>query len=273
MDTPTISQKGLAYWKFGQGGPPVLLIMGFGMRGFAWDNQSSEISNHRTVAYYDHYGVGASQPLPRKKNTMEDMANDALHIMDELGWDDAHIVGVSMGGMIAQHLTLMAKERVRSLSLLASSAGGLLQPKPKLKGVGCFLKILSAKGPEQRVKAVQSLLFPKEYLQKITQEQHQAMSKVYGYSPDKVTMRAQLRAVMKHNTKAHLHQVEHATLIMQPTQDLMIHPKNSDTLHKLIPNSTILRFEDAGHGFIRQCKERINSALLDHFAQVDGLAS
>ena len=176
-----ISKRGLAYYKLGESGTPVMLVMGLGMHGHAWSLQAEHLSKHHQVACFDHYGLGKSQPVPKGMNHMRKMADDALDIMDELGWDKAHLVGISMGGMISQHMALMMPERFLSLSLLATTAGGFLRPIPTWKWFQRFPRLATAGKPETRAQAIKSILFPPDYLKELSDEQHQALESVYGH--------------------------------------------------------------------------------------------
>ena len=136
-----------------QGRPAVLLIMGLGMQLVAWppafvkglvdqgyrvirfDNRDIGLSQH-----FDHLGVPNllfeslkhRVGLPVKAPyTVHDMAADAMGVLDALGVGRAHVVGVSMGGMVAQRVALAAPERVLSLASIMSSSGARYLPGPK----------------------------------------------------------------------------------------------------------------------------------------------
>jgi pimeloyl-ACP methyl ester carboxylesterase len=138
----------------GGAGVPVLLIMGLGMQLIAWPDalvQSLVDAGHRVIRL-DNRDIGLSQHFDhlRAPNllftalkhrlgfaikapyTLQDMANDALGVLDTLGVDQAHIVGASMGGMIAQRVALSAPQRTLSLTSIMSSSGarGLPQAQP-----------------------------------------------------------------------------------------------------------------------------------------------
>ena len=123
MPTAPTRHTALHYTVQGDAGPPVLLIMGFGAGAAEWQALATELARDHRVLAFDHAGLGASGPL----GPGLDMAGLVHHIeslLDHAGWPDAHIVGMSMGGMIAQHVALDRPGRVRSASLLVSSAHG-----------------------------------------------------------------------------------------------------------------------------------------------------
>ena len=106
------------------GGPPLLLIMGMSGTALHWGEPFLDLlrADFDTIAY-DHHGVGASTPLEGPITTRE-MADDAAGLLGALGLDDAHVLGISMGGMIAQELALNHPERVRTLTLGCTYCGG-----------------------------------------------------------------------------------------------------------------------------------------------------
>ena len=107
--------------------PPILLINGMGGEALTWSHVLIEgLLNHGfSVLRFDHRDIGASDKIVNWKSgepySLEDMAQDALAVLDTLGIERAHIIGYSMGGMIAQRLGLSYTERVKSLALVSTS--------------------------------------------------------------------------------------------------------------------------------------------------------
>src|SRR5580698_5968775 len=110
-------------WRMDGAGPPLLMIQGVGAYGTAPNPQVALLSKNYTSLRFDKRGIGASQPVAVPL-TVEQMAADGLALMDRAGWVSAHIVGHSLGGLIALQLALTAKSRVRSLSLMCTFARG-----------------------------------------------------------------------------------------------------------------------------------------------------
>jgi pimeloyl-ACP methyl ester carboxylesterase len=135
------------------GRPAVLLVMGLGMQLVAWPPAFVQALQHEgfRVVRFDNRDIGLSQHLDhlgvpnllldslkfrvglsvRAPYTLQDMAADALGLLDALGIDQAHVVGMSMGGMIAQRMALAAPQRVLSLTSIMSSSGARYLPGPK----------------------------------------------------------------------------------------------------------------------------------------------
>ena len=138
----------LRYTLCGQG-EPVLLVMGLAMSGRGWRGQVEDLSKDFTVCSYDNRGVGDSS-TPIGLYTTRALAKDAFGLMDHLGWDRAHVVGISMGGMIAQHMGLLRPERVRSMALISTHMGGLAG-RPSFQGTKAFVGMQTTTG-EQRLR-------------------------------------------------------------------------------------------------------------------------
>src|ERR1043165_2031505 len=110
--TAQLPYKGcnLSYQLLGSG-PPVLLIQGVGVHGSGWSPQVSPLSKNFQCLSFDNRGIGLSQPATRKL-TVDQMAEDARALMDAQGWHSAHVVGHSLGGLIALNLALGNPRRI-----------------------------------------------------------------------------------------------------------------------------------------------------------------
>lgn len=264
----TDSTPRLAYGLEGASGPPVLLIMGFGMSGVVWRPQVEALREGHRVVWYDHLGVGDSEPPPSWP-TMATMARDAERLLDTLGWQSAHVVGVSMGGMIAQELALSAPSRLRSLTLIATHPGGLRACLPSGEGLLRFVQA-NVGGPAERVRALKRLLYTPEFLAGVDEEQmDRRMTDMVGKRAARATVRGHLGAVLRHRTEARLGSLRIPTLIVRPGRDLLIAPRSSDTLAREIPGARVVRFDDAGHGLTFQCAAALNRELALHVAQAE----
>jgi len=257
----------------GETGTPVLLIMGLSVRGAAWRFQVPDLATRHRVCWFDNRGVGESD-VPPGPYSMAQLAGDAAALLDHLGWEDAHIVGVSMGGMIAQHLAVHHRDRVRSLSLLATTPGGPAGRFPPLPGAFHFARVLFARG-DARLDAVARLLFPPEARRELDPAWlSEILRDDFGTRQPKAGRRGQLRAVMGHDVRRRLGELAGVpTLVVKPEQDILVRPGESEKLHRGIPGSTILRLPRAGHGLLRNTAGELNPALLDHMARADSARS
>ncbi|MBW2686211.1 MAG: alpha/beta hydrolase [Deltaproteobacteria bacterium] len=240
----------LSYQVFGSQGAPVLFVMGFGMPGAVWGPQVDELQNDHRCCHYDHLGVGESDRGPFLR-TIPAMADDA----------------VSMGGMIAQELALRSADRCESLTLVATHGGAPVAALPTLRGLRFFVQGLFG-GPKNRMRSLPRLLYTDEFLESIGPKALRSHLDVrLGHPPALRTVLGQLYAVWRHSTESRLSQIQLPTLLVRPGKDILIRPTQTDRLAERIPNTRVLRFDDAGHGVTFQKAAELNAALRAHFAE------
>lgn len=259
----------ISYETRGQAGSPVLLLMGLTMPGRVWRFQIPDLAARHRICWYDHRGVGDSD-VPEPPYSMSQLAADAVGLLDHLEWADAHVVGVSMGGMIAQHVALEHRSRVRSLSLIATSPGGFWGRIPTLGGLGELLWG-TVGGREARRRSMSRLLFPPEFRKRAERRWiEDVLDHDFATPPPRAGRRGQLAAVLGHDARDRIHTLEGLpTLVIQPARDRLVRPSQCGRLHRMIPGARLLTVPDAGHGVIRQSAEIVNEALLRHFADSD----
>jgi 3-oxoadipate enol-lactonase len=234
----------IAYETHGSG-EPVLLIMGFGAPRQAWMVQIPALAERFQVIALDNRNAGESEVTPHC--TMELMAADAMAVLDAEGIGSAHVVGLSMGGMIAQHVALNHPERVRSLSLCTTTCGG-----------------------PQAVQAAPDVLAGLMGLQGATLADPQVLDK-FGWilfprdvpRPPMAAVQAQLMAILSHNTYERLPAIAHRTLVLHGTDDVLIPPDNANVLAERIPSSRLEWIPGSGHGFNFQEPHTFNRILID----------
>ncbi|MDX9719778.1 MAG: alpha/beta hydrolase [Myxococcota bacterium] len=264
----------------GSQGSPVLMLMGFGMSIKGWLRQRPALASSHRLVLLDNAGIGGSDPPPRRRWSMRDMAADALTLVDALELPSVHVVGVSMGGMIAQQLALDAPERVRSLSLVVTHPGGrfLLPP---LRGLRLFAQLnflpigRLARSPKlsnspdgaKPVDTLLELLFPMPYIESRREE----LQRLFSYPPSPAATRlSQLWAVLAHQPGARLSLLSAIpSLVVGAAKDVLIEPKASEVLASRINAQRFVLMPQAGHGVMFQCHEALNRHLLEHFAETD----
>ncbi len=258
----------IAFWRHGERGPRVLLIMGLGMRGLAWRPQVEGLAPTHRLLTFDNRGIGESDDGPRGLS-MALMADDARRVLDAAGWDDAHVVGVSMGGMIAQELAIRAPARVRSLSLIATHAGGPITWRPPLTGLRGFLEV-NLLPPEQRFAALAYLLYPADFLRVVDRAQIvQRMRDQLGGRASATARRRQLAAVMRHDTRARLASVTAPGLVICAGRDALVRPAACRALGRQLPGARLVELDQAGHGVTFQCARVVNGHLARHIARAE----
>lgn len=265
-----IHDHSLWYELAGETGSPVVLVMGFGISGRAWAPQVEELSKHHRVLYFDNRGIGDSESS-KTAYDFGDLADDTAALARHVGFERAHFVGVSMGGMVCQHLATRHPELVKSLTLIATHPGGGVRHLfPTLRGLKLFVRANTSHG-DKRIEALRHLLYPPSFREQARPEDdfEDGSMEVFAVPADTVTRANQVKAIFKHDVTRELPDVTAPTLVVRPGQDLLVRPRHSDRIHARLPRSRMLRFDDAGHGVTHHKARELNAALLEHFAAAE----
>jgi pimeloyl-ACP methyl ester carboxylesterase len=195
------------------------------------------------------------------------MAADAAALLDHLHIDSAHIVGASMGGMIAQEFALRYPARVRTLTLACTTPGG-----PHSAGhkelmantdVAMQIEDMQAALSPKRINEMLLQLFSPEYIAHPGPEFAQMMMSTLQYPPTIEGLRAQTAAIRDHDTYDRLPQIKAPTLVIAGDADPLIDPENSRILAARIPNAELVLLPNLRHGFNVEQPGQTNAALLD----------
>jgi len=262
----------IAYERFGDGDRPlVLLLMGVGMRGAAWGEATTRLRDHGyAVVTLDNRGAGDSE-TPRRPFTMATMADDAVAVLDALGAERAHVVGASMGGMIAQELALRHPHRVAGLGLVSTSAG-----LPRLDfippgSLGVLLAALVGRRrevtPEQRVRAMLRFIASDAFAEQVDLADPRLATMVAAMG-DRMSRRGyllQLLAAGSHARWGALGRLRAPTLVQHGERDRVISVAAGRALAARIPGARLETYADAGHVLALQRPESID-ALARFFA-------
>jgi 3-oxoadipate enol-lactonase/4-carboxymuconolactone decarboxylase len=270
LDAPARRATGspaLAVWVGGPAAPdgaPVLMVMGHGMRGRVWRPQLAAIAPRHPVAVFDHRGIGSSDDDGRAFS-MTDLAADALRAADAAGFDRFHLVGVSMGGMVSQHVAAAAPHRVRSLALIVTMAGGPFAWRPPRAGWRPLWGVIRARDASERARAMAALLYTDGFVGEAS-TMRQRLDDIAARDGERSALWRQLRAVMRHDARALLPRIQAPTLVVQAARDKLIDPRRSALLAEKIPGARWVRLDRAGHGLLYERADVVNALLLEHFA-------
>ena len=285
----------------GQPRPAVLLIMGLGMQLIAWPPamvQALLDADYRVVRF-DNRDIGLSQHfdalgkprLPRLMWTglkyrlglpirppysLQDMAHDALGVLDALKIGQAHVVGVSMGGMVAQRLAVLAPTRVISLASVMSSSGarGLPQARPDVTRV--MLNRPSDEGMEAAIKqsvrvfkAIGSPAYPIPDAELTDMVRTAARRSLHTQG-----MLRQMMAVVADNSRAAaLAGITSPTLVVHGKSDPLVPFACGEDTARRIPGARLAGIEGMGHDLPPGVVERLLSLLIPHFASAASTAA
>src|SRR3954462_167491 len=233
-------------------GPAVLLIMGLGLPGDAWWRTVPVLARSLQVLTFDNRGCGRGEH-PTGGLTLAGMAADAVSVLDAAGIARAHVYGISMGGMIAQELTLRYPERGDSLVLGATSAGGgaapgggAAAPPPEAETLAFLGRRAPVPDEEGRWASV-----PYVYSERTRSSGGQRIGEDFArrraYRFDPVGYGAQLAAAMEHDAAARLGDIAAPTLVVHGAEDRMVPPANGRALAARIAGSRLLELDHAAH--------------------------
>jgi pimeloyl-ACP methyl ester carboxylesterase len=260
----------IAYETAGDGAP-VLLIQGIGVTGSGWTPQVEALRGNFRTLVYDHRGLGGSRPCSGAI-TVEAMARDALALMDHLGWDSAHVVGHSMGGVIAQQLALDAPKRIRSLSLLCTFVRGKdgARPTPFV----LWMTLRTRLGTRRmRRRAFLELILPKADL--ATEDTDALASRLVpilgrDLADNPPILIKQLRALGNHDVSARLGELAGIpTWVVSAECDPIAPPSQGRRLAAAIPGAAFDCFPGASHGLTLHRPELLNRGLENFLRRSD----
>ncbi len=205
------------------------------------------------VIMFDNSGMGGSS-VEAEKMSMSRLANNAVELMDHLGLPDAHILGISMGGMIAQQLAVSFPNRVAKLILGATSCS----PKYIKRSFAQLGLLLIHSFPKFGMRFMVSAEFIKNNPEVI-----ESMAAYVRKHPVKFSsLRLQAEAIRSYDLDASIASVQVPTLILVGTGDQIINPENSDIIAKKIPHSRLIKFQGVGHMFPLERRAETTEAIL-----------
>jgi pimeloyl-ACP methyl ester carboxylesterase len=251
-------------------GPPLVLIQGVGAHGLGWNPQVEILKQSFACLTFDNRGIGASQPAGERL-TVEQMAADALALMEHAGWESAHVVGHSLGGLIAVQLTLADKPRVRSLSLLCTFARGADATRLTAALLSIMLRIRFGTRRFRR-QAFLELVLPPDKVNGSADAIAERLAAVLGHDIadiPPITGR-QLAAMKHHDVSRRLHELAgNPTLVISGEKDTLASPASGRALAAGIPGSRYVEIAGASHALPVLEARRCAALLLDHLREAE----
>jgi pimeloyl-ACP methyl ester carboxylesterase len=244
-------------------GEPVLLIQGMSGTHLAWgETFMAGLGDDLDIVVYDHRGVGDSTPQT-DPFTIVRLADDAAGLLDALGWADAHVLGISMGGMVAQELALRHPQRIRTLTLGCTYPGGA---EAQLADPALIQELAGALLSGDRERALRTgfaaNLSAAHVADEANWEPFHAMASAVPVAVAVIML--QMQAVMGHDASARLGAIEAPTLIVHGTEDRMLPMANGELIARLIPHARLELLEGVGHMFWWEQPERSAALVRSH---------
>ncbi|KAI0705858.1 alpha/beta-hydrolase [Cytidiella melzeri] len=291
-----LESHSLYFEQHGTGPEKIIFIMGqvrghafpLNSSSFAWEWQVEyfpKIPNY-SVLVFDNRGVGNSG-TPRGPYTTSGMAEDAIALLNYVGWTehrDLHVVGVSLGGMIAQGLASRIPERIISLTLGVTTPGGRPWSNfPPWKGLSSLARLTFTADPEAKIPIILEMVFPVKWLDIKAENDSQGrtnrevLTQVYRRriqmtQPQKFVghISQMLAGLTHHVAPPRLREISKRipkVLILTGDEDYLVRPSESVQLKEHMPEAELVLWENTGHGIHMQHKRRFNELLERVFAE------
>ncbi len=286
--TAKVGEVDIVYDSFGDSSdPPMLLVMGLGAQMIRWDDAFCQLlaAHGYWVIRFDNRDVGLSTKFdesgipntldllePARKEPpdvpylLEDMANDAVGLLDELEIESAHVVGASMGGMIAQTMAIHYPDRVQSLTSIMSSTNHPDLPPPTPEAMSILLK----QPPSNRSEYIENSVESSRVLHGTKYKLNEEYVREYAgrafdrcYYPDGTSR--QLAAILASGSRRDaLQSVNIPTLIIHGDADPLVPVESGKDTAKSIPGAELLIIEGMGHSIPEEVAQKVIMAIVRH---------
>lgn len=248
------------YYEIHGEGQPLILIEGLGYSTWMWYKQVKELSKHFKVILFDNRGVGETDK-PNVEYSIELLADDLADLLSKLKISKAHILGVSMGGFVAQEFAIKYPCMVDKLILCSTSFGGhnsVQIPQDTLnimlKGGGQYKSLDEIK--EAIGTALDKDALQDEVLNKIIEEKTNNPQPKFAYN-------RQLMAGASFDAEERVNKIKSETLILAGRGDRVVPYENANLLHQKIACSSVEIIDKAGHVFFMEQPEITNKLIIE----------
>ena len=247
-------------WRAYGEGEPVLMIMGFMGSAKAWFRLLPHISRGHRAIVFDNRGTGDSD-RPVGLWSMSGLVDDAIAVLDAAGHETAHVIAVSMGGMVAQHLALDHPDRVRTLSLVCTRPGRGGRHIPWRMAASVALRPLV--GPGRTFPIVAPLLYAERTRRERRELLEDDLQVRFADQAAATTAAGQFAAIARHDARGRLHELRMPVLVMHGEDDSLIPPEGGRELARLIPGAELVMLPDCGHLVATDAEQESAAALLE----------
>jgi pimeloyl-ACP methyl ester carboxylesterase len=293
-ETARIGDVELCYETFGErSNPTVLLVMGLATQMLGWREDFCAVLAARGfhVVRYDNRDVGRSTRFSQHRPptvaqivrrdasaaayTLDDMADDGVGLLDCLGIDRAHVVGASMGGMIAQTIAIRHPARVLSLVSIMSNTGSRWTGQPSVRMYGTLLK--SAPRDREGFVAHEMEVFAKigsPGFPRDDDDLRRMFERAYARGHDPAGAGRQLAAILAATDRTEqLGAIRVPTLVIHGTEDRLVNPSGGRATAKAIPGARLLMVQGMGHDLPRGAWPQIIDAIAENAARAGAPAA
>ena len=249
-------------------GEPILLIMGLGSNAYGWYRTLPWIAEKYQAIAFDNRGTGRSD-TPSGAYSIVQMAADAAAVLDAAGHKTAHVVGASLGGMIAQRFALSFPERLRSLILVCTMPGGINAHRASEKVMTALIE--GGEDPSTIYRRNAWFLYGDETrhhhpgrIEEDLEQRARIPTQPTGYF-------GQIQAAMEHDAWEELPSIGAPTLVLHGEADLLVPTANGELLARRIPGAELVLVPGAGHMLQTDGGDLVREAVLRFLQRVSSV--
>jgi len=251
------------YYEVHGKGVPLVMIQGFAGNHQAWFFQTPVFKKYYKVIIFDNRGIGrtdkSSEPY-----TIETMAEDVIGLMDYLNIDKAHVLGLSLGGMVAQEIAISYPERVSKLVLGSTFAGREINDvhPEMMRALGIREGSTNIDVKSIDFRKLMNFMVSSAFNTRLFRMVLVPLSKRSMKSIDVNGYLEQMAAVAGYDTLDRLHLIKAPTLVITGTGDRIVSPGMSDLIASRIPNAKLVKIKGGSHAFFMEMRGRFNKEVL-----------
>jgi pimeloyl-ACP methyl ester carboxylesterase len=241
-------------------GEPLVMIRGISSNADHWYEQVPVLSQKYQLLVFDNRGIARSSD-PGGSFSTRNMAADTVGLMEAVGIKKAHVMGYSMGGMIAQEMALAYPEKVNGLILVATDCGISLRVKAKPEFFRLFSEMIRL-GTNEAKKAAAGCLFAKQTFETRPDIIERYSEVSLRFPASQKTLGRQWTAIAQHDACNRLAKISSPTLVITGSEDELIPPQNAKVMAQRIPGAQMISIDGSGHLFLIEQPEAFNEAVI-----------
>ena len=252
------------YYEVQGKGVPLVMIQGFAGNHQAWFFQTPVFRKYYKVIIFDNRGIGRTEKSS-EPYTIRTMADDVIGLMDYLNIDKVHVLGMSLGGIVAQEIAISYPERVIKLvlgSTFADIERNDVHPE-LMKALGIREGDASVDIRNIDFRKLMNFMVSSAFNKRLYRMVQLPLSKLSMRSIDASGYLEQMRAVTSYSTVDRLHQIKAPTLVITGTGDRIISPSMSDLIASKIANARLVKVKGGSHAFFMEMRGRFNKEVLE----------
>ncbi len=255
------------YYEEHGSGFPLLMINGLGSDHLEWLHQIPAFESRFRVLVFDNRGTGKTDVPPGPYSTAQ-MADDAAALLGALGIPRAHVLGVSLGGMIAQEVALRHPDRVDGLVLGCTGPGGELSLRPSPEAMAAFA-LAGGEDPEAELRRMLPFLYTDACIRERPGEIEGFVRRRLDHPTPPEGYRAQLAAAVTHDASSRLEGIRARTLIITGDADRLVNWENSLRIAGRIPGAKLVVLPGAPHRLFAETADEFNREVLSFLQNGD----